>query len=342
MNIVVLAGGISTEREISIISGTKVCKALREKEHRAIVVDVSFGKEEMPSDLFPSAYDLDREVAYINSFNGQAENRKKDKEFFGSNVLEICRQADIVFLALHGENGENGKVQACFDLMGIKYTGTGPLGSGMAMDKGITKSIFRSAGVPTPGGVLLKKDNYSKKLEDYQMKLPVVVKPCCGGSSVGVCIAKSQEEYEKALEESFSYEEETIVEEYIQGREFSVGVVDGEAYPIIEIAPITGFYDYKNKYQAGAAIETCPAEIPAETAEKMQEAAVKGYQALSLESYARLDFMMNEKGEFFCLEANTLPGMTPTSLLPQEAGALGMDFPALCERLIQVSLKKYE
>lgn len=342
MNIVVLAGGISTEREISIISGTKVCEALREKKHRAILVDVSFGKKEMPSDLFPTEYDLDREVAYINSFNGQEEKRKKDREFFGSHVLEMCRQADIVFLALHGENGENGKVQACFDLMGIKYTGTGPLGSGMAMDKGITKSIFRSAGVPTPGGVLLKKDNYSRDPADYQMELPVVVKPCCGGSSVGVCIAKSREEYEKALEESFSYEEETIVEQYIQGREFSVGVVDGEAYPIIEIAPITGFYDYKNKYQAGSTVETCPAEISPELTAKMQENAVKAARALGLTGYSRLDFMMKENGDMYCLEANTLPGMTPTSLIPQEAKVLGMDYPTLCEELIRISLKKYE
>lgn len=342
MNIVVLAGGISTEREISIISGTKVCEALRQKNHHAILVDVSFGRKGLPSELFPAEYDIGKEVEYIESFNGQAEEKKKDKEFFGAHVLDMCRQADIVFLALHGENGENGKVQACFDLMGIKYTGTGPLGSGMAMDKGITKSIFQSAGVPTPAGVLLKKSSYSKNLGDYQMELPVVVKPCCGGSSVGVCIAKSQEEYEKALEDSFSYEEETIVEQYIQGREFSVGVVDGEAYPIIEIAPITGFYDYKNKYQAGAAVETCPAVLSEEITKSMQEAAVRGYQALALESYARLDFMMNERGEFYCLEANTLPGMTPTSLLPQEAGALGMDFPDLCETLIQVSLKKYK
>lgn len=343
MNIVVLAGGISTERDVSIVSGTKVCEALRERKHRAILLDVFFGKEVMPKDLFSEEYDIAGEVEYIKSFNSSVEQEKRRrKEFFGANVLQICQQADIVFLALHGENGENGKVQAAFDLMGIKYTGAGHLSSAMAMDKGITKRIFLSCHVPTPGGAVLHQGDYSSNLSDYGMKFPVVVKPCCGGSSVGVFIVNNQEEYENALKESFSYEEETVVEEYIKGREFSVGVIEGKALPVIEIAPIQGFYDYKNKYEAGSAVETCPAQLPAETAEQMQKYAESGYEALGLEAYARLDFMMNEKGDMYCLEANTLPGMTPTSLLPQEAAAVGIDYPQLCEELIRVSLKKYE
>lgn len=142
------------------------------------------------------------------------------------------------------------------------------------------------------------------------------------------------------MAEAFSYESEIVVESYIKGREFSVGVVDGEAYPVIEIAPIEGFYDYKNKYQAGSTIETCPAEISAEQTARMQEYAVLAYNVLKLENYARVDFMMDDNGDMYCLEANTLPGMTPTSLLPQEAAALGMTFADLCEKLIQVSLKK--
>ena len=152
-------------------------------------------------------------------------------------------------------------------------------------------------------------------------------------------IANDQTEYEQALKDAYSYEDEVVIEEYIKGREFSVAVVDGKAYPIIEIAPIQGFYDYKNKYQAGSTIETCPAELSETDTAKMQEYAVKAFHALQLENYARMDFMMNEDHSMYCLEANTLPGMTPTSLLPQEAAVLGMDFGELCEKLIEVSLR---
>ena len=246
------------------------------------------------------------------------------------------------FLALHGSNGEDGKVQSVFDLMGIPYTGSGPLSSGMAMDKGITKMVFEAKGVPTPKGVTLQKGKCSSELADYDMDFPVIVKPCCGGSSVGVCIAKNQEEYETALEESFSYENEAVVEQFIEGREFSVAVVDGKAYPVIEIAPLQGFYDYKNKYEAGSTIETCPAEISESLTREMQRYAEQGYKALGLQAYGRLDFIMDKDGNMYCLEANTLPGMTPTSLIPQEAKVLGMDYPELCEKLIEVSLKKYK
>lgn len=343
MNIVVLAGGNSTEREVSIVSGKGVCGALRERKHRAVLTDVYFGIEELGEDLFPEEYDIEKEVKWMQEKSALLEETMKTrKEFFGPNVLDICKKADIVFLALHGANGEDGKVQSVLDLMGIKYTGSNPLSSGMAMDKGITKMVFEANGVPTPKGVTLEKDNCSSILADYGMDFPVIVKPCCGGSSVGVCIAKNQEEYADALKEAFSYEPEVLVEQFITGREFSVAVVDGEAYPVIEIAPLQGFYDYKNKYQAGSCVETCPAEISEEFTEKMQKYAEKGYKALNLQAYGRLDFMMDDRGEMYCLEANTLPGMTPTSLIPQEAQVIGIDYPELCEKLIEVSLKKYQ
>ena len=174
------------------------------------------------------------------------------------------------------------------------------------------------------------------------MSLPVVVKPCCGGSSVGVYIARTEQEYKEALDHAFAYENELIVESYIEGREFSVGVVDGKAYPVIEIAPIEGFYDYTNKYKAGSTIETCPAELSEEQTREMQRYAEQGYKALGLQAYGRLDFIMDKDGNMYCLEANTLPGMTPTSLLPQEAQVLGMNFADLCDHLVQLSLKKYE
>ena len=233
----------------------------------------------------------------------------------------------------------DGKVQAAFDLLGIIYTGSGYLGSAIAMDKGLSKKLFLESGVPTPAGAILKKGEPVKELWEYGLSLPCVVKASCGGSSVGVYIVHTQEAYEEALKEAFTYDDVVVLEQYIKGREFSVGVVDGVAYPIIEIAPIQGFYDYKNKYQAGSTIETCPAELSETDTAKMQEYAVKAFHALQLENYARMDFMMNEDHSMYCLEANTLPGMTPTSLLPQEAAVLGMDFGELCEKLIEVSLR---
>ena len=340
MNIVVLAGGTSTEREISISTGNGVCRALRQRGHKAVLVDIFCGVEGVDwEDPFPKEYDVDAAVAYMKGFDEKIKDMEKTRRnFFGPNVIALCEKADIVFLGLHGANGEDGKVQAAFDLMGIKYTGTGYLSSALAMDKGITKQMNH---VPTPKGTTMEKKSYTTDLHELGMEFPVVVKTCCGGSSVGVYMVNDQAEYEKALQEAFSYEDEVVVEEYIKGREFSVAVVDGKAYPIIEIAPLEGFYDYKNKYQAGSTIETCPADLSPELTEIMQKYAELGAKALSLEAYCRLDFMMKENGEMYCLEANTLPGMTPTSLIPQEAQVLGMDYPQLCEELIRVSLKKY-
>lgn len=342
MKIVVLAGGTSTERDVSIVSGTKVCEALRSRGHQAILLDVFCGKEDLQvENAFLKAYDLEQEVAYIKSFNATIEARKAEqKEFFGPNVLEVCKMADVVFLALHGACGEDGRIQAAFDLLGIPYTGSGYLGSALAMDKAITKQLFRENGVPAPAGMILKKTEAPKSVQECGVGLPCVVKTACGGSSVGVYIAETEEAFEKALEDGFAFEDKLVIEQYIKGREFSVGVVDGKAYPVIEIAPITGFYDYTNKYQAGSTIETCPAQLSPELTEKMQSYAEAAYRVLRLEGYGRMDFMMDEAENMYCLEANTLPGMTPTSLLPQEAAALGITFAELCDKLIEVSMRK--
>lgn len=344
MKIVVLAGGTSTEREISIVSGTGICGALRQKGHEAILVDIFCGVEDVDwENPFPAEYDVEKAAEYMKSFNPQIkEMQKTRRSFFGPNVLKLCEACDIVFLGLHGANGEDGKVQAAFDLMGIRYTGTGYLSSAMAMDKRITKEVFLMNNVPTPGGFSMSTDALEKDIAKHGLSFPVVVKTSCGGSSVGVYIVNDQKEYEQALKDAYSYEDEVVIEEYIKGREFSVAVVDGKAYPVIEIAPIQGFYDYKNKYQAGSTIETCPAELSLELTEKMQHYAEAGAKALFMEGYCRLDFMMKENGDMYCLEANTLPGMTPTSLIPQEARVLGIDYPTLCEKLIEVSLKKYQ
>ena len=239
-----------------------------------------------------------------------------------------------MFMALHGECGEDGKIQAAFDLFGIRYTGTDATSSAMCMDKAITKDLFKAYGVPTPKGVYFTKS--APIMEP--VSLPCVVKACCGGSSIGVTIAHTEEEYRAAVEDTFRYGDKIVVEQYIKGREFSVGVIDGKALPVIEIAPICGFYDYKNKYQAGSAVETCPADIPDDITKGMQKAAEDAFVALRLKNYARMDFMMTEDGCFYCLEANTLPGMTCTSLLPQEAAAVGIGFEDLCQKIVDMAL----
>ena len=342
MNVVVLAGGISTERDVSLVSGKMIYNALKKNGHNAILLDVYLGTNETDiANIFTLEKDWVSEINPIQDENPDIEKIKAlrpdgNKQFFGPNVISICQSADIVFMALHGENGENGKIQACFDLMGITYTGTDYISSAIAMDKALSKDIFAVYGVPTPKGIRLKKG----ELETQKVPYPCIVKACRGGSSVGVCIANNDEEYEAAKKEAFRYDDEVVIEQYIKGREFSVGVLQGKALPIIEIAPITGFYDYQNKYQAGSAVETCPANISKEKTEEMQKAAETVFKALRLKNYARMDFMMSESEEIYCLEANTLPGMTPTSLLPQEAAAIGISFEQLCENLMKYSLEE--
>ena len=342
MKILVLAGGTSSERAISIVSGMQVTKALREKGHQAIMADVFCGWEHVdPAAAFDGEYDLEGAVQAIHAFDDRIPQMVKERRvFFGPNILELAQEADTVFMALHGSNGEDGKIQAAFDLLGIPYTGSSYLGSAMAMDKETTKQIFRENKVPTPHGTVVRKGEEILPPEENGVGVPCVVKPSCGGSSVGVSIAHTAGEYKKALEEAFRYEDVLIVEQYIKGREFSVGIVDSVPYPVIEIAPLQGFYDYTNKYKAGSTIETCPAELSEELTARMQQYALDAYNALRLDSYGRIDVMMDENENIYCLEANTLPGMTPTSLLPQEAAALGIDFASLCEKLIEVSLRR--
>lgn len=187
----------------------------------------------------------------------------------------------------------------------------------------------------------MSRENRQDDSGKLPVQLPCIVKPCCGGSSIGVTIVRDEKEFKAALDEGFRWEDELLIEEFIQGREFSVGVMEGKALPIIEIAPIEGFYDYKNKYKAGSAVETCPAVLPKEVTERMQHYAEQVAKVIGLTTYSRIDFLTNENNDIFCLEANTLPGMTPTSLLPQEAAVVGIDFNELCQKIIDLSLKKY-
>ncbi len=350
MKIVVLAGGLSTERDVSLATGSMVSAALRRKGHKALLLDVYMGYGKAGDDLTNIFEAASKSAVQISGVPETAPDLAKVKAmredqsdcFFGPNVITLCQMADIVFLALHGENGEDGRIQAAFDLFGIRYTGSNYLSSAIAMNKRLSKHFFAEHNIPTPQGISMKKTERIKNFSETKLSLPCIVKPCCGGSSVGISIIHTPQEYEAALNEAFRLEDEVILEEYIKGREFSVAVILSKALPVIEIAPLEGFYDYKNKYKAGSTIETCPANLPSDIAEQIQHYAVAAAKALGLDTYCRVDFMLSEQGQIFCLEANTLPGMTPTSLLPQEARAIGIEFEDLCEQLIQISLQNYQ
>ena len=350
MDIVVLAGGLSTERDVSFKTGSMVAAALKENGHRVILLDVFMGYGEQEVDLngiFDRADEISVKVSDIPEVAPdlaavKASRNDQSPCFFGPNVIRMCQMADIVFMALHGENGENGKVQAAFDLFGVRYTGSDYLSSAIAMNKGMAKKLFVEAGIPTPMGISMTRETREDDVTKLNLHLPCIVKPCCGGSSIGVTIVKDAAEFKAALDEAFRWENELVIEEFIEGREFSVGVIEGKALPVIEIAPIQGFYDYKNKYKAGSAVETCPAELPEEVSAQMRHYAEEVAKVIGLDTYSRSDFLLDKDNKMYCLEANTLPGMTPTSLLPQEAAVVGVNFNELCEKLIEISMKKYE
>ena len=349
MKIAVLCGGVSTEREVSLISGSKVYEALKNRGHQVILLDLCYGYDgEITESIFSEDINWFAQIPELsdegfkigekgNNAAKLVERRKMNREgMFGPGVLNLCRAADIVFMALHGDCGENGKVQAAFDLFDIKYTGTDSLSSALAMDKALSKHIFTAYGIKTPKYRVLKNTQ-----EGFEPEYPCVVKVNSGGSSVGVYIVNNKKEYDEALKDAYTYENKVLVEEYIKGREFTDCVIEGMALPVVEIAPKKGFYDYRNKYEAGATVETCPADISEELTKKVQKAAVAVFNALEIKTYARMDFRIDEQGEVYCLEANTLPGMTPTSLIPQEARAIGKSFEELCEWIIDISLDKY-
>ena len=344
MNIVVLCGGLSVERDVSLTTGSKVAAALRSKDHKSILIDLISGYTKNyrnPVDVFSHTQSDDNFSVFENAPD-LTEFKKLQAQNagcrIGSNVIEICKAADIVFMALHGEDGEDGKIQAAFDLYGIKYTGTGVVGSVVAMDKAIAKKLFLQNDIQTPAGITVHVGDQKYP----EIGFPCVVKPKNGGSSIGTSIVHESTQYREALDEAFRYEDKAIVEQYIKGRECDVGVIAGRALPVIEICPESDFYDYKNKYQDGLAAEHCPANLPSAMTEKLQNLALRVFAALSFEVYGRMDFIIDENDEIWCLEGNTLPGMTNTSLLPQEAAVAGISYEDLCELIIEESLKKYK
>ena len=343
MNIAVLAGGYSPERDVSLTSGSLIANALVDEGYDVCLADVYLGievgddvkklfsREKKPiHKVTHTVPDLDALKA--DSGNGEA--------LIGKGIIELCSAADVVFLALHGSMGENGQLQATLDNFGIKYTGSGYVGSLLAMDKDISKKMFVGAGVRTPDWMHFVSGD--AKIEDIEAKIgyPCVVKPCSCGSSVGVSMVNDLQELYSALALAEKYEDSLLIEERIYGRELTQAYLDGKALPPVEIIPKCGFYDYANKYVANATEEICPANISDSELSAISEATEKGFCALRLDGYARFDYILDSQGRFWCLEANTLPGMTPTSLLPQEAAAVGIDYDSLCEKLARMALSK--
>ncbi|MGM9521241.1 MAG: D-alanine--D-alanine ligase [Oscillospiraceae bacterium] len=343
MNIIVLCGGLSMERDVSIKSGAMIAKALRENGHKAVLVDAFFGYTgecSNPAEIFDRPVDdsiaeISENVPDLDAV--KSRRQQKNSSRVGDNLIEVCRAADMVFLALHGADGEDGRLQAMFDIAGIRYTGSGYMGSALAMNKAAAKDMFTAAGIDTPAGKVININDADKSAPCF----PCVVKPKSSGSSVGTSVVRSEAEYAAALELGFKYEDDVLVEQYIKGREVDVGVISGNALPPIEICPKSGFFDYKNKYQEGCTDEYCPADFPEDITERLMRTAEKVFRALYLEVYARMDFIVDDSGKIWCLEANTLPGMTPASLLPKEAAVDGIGYNELCERIISASLKRF-
>lgn len=346
MKIVVLAGGLSPERNVSLSSGAMVSEALREQGHQVALVDLFFGTEgvEGPAEALydapvPQAFKrIGRQAPDLAQV--RAARRDRSPSAIGPGVLELCAGADVVYLALHGACGEDGRIQAALDLLGVPYTGSGCLASAIAMDKDLTKRIVAPLGVKTPAWMLVESDGMDIDAVIAQAKLPCVVKPDDSGSSIGVSIANDAAELRTALEAAAREGSRILIEQYVRGREVQIGILGDKALPSIEIIPAVGFYDYRNKYQPGAAKEITPAEIPAETEQRLADAALTVFRALNLSAYSRADFILDDAGELWFLEINTLPGMTPTSLVPQEAAAVGISYSELCEQIIAAALHK--
>lgn len=331
MRIIVLAGGCSSERDVSFSSGTLIANALIENGHEVMLLDLYLG---IKNKDFPTEYTKKANYVYqVTETEPDLESLKnlsERNELIGEGVLELCQEADVVFLALHGSIGENGQLQALFDLYRIKYTGTGYVGCLLAMEKDISKKLMKDNNILTPKWTAVYKD---KEYDIKNIQFPCVVKPCSNGSSIGVSFVNDQKELLVAMNKSFKYENKILIEHKIIGRELSVGILDNKAMPIIEIIPQSGFYDYKNKYQKGCTDEICPAMIDHQLTMRIQNEALKIHNTLNLGYYSRIDFILDKNNDFYCLEANALPGMTPTSLLPQEALCMGIDYNMLCEKI---------
>jgi D-alanine-D-alanine ligase len=333
VKIAVLFGGTSSERDVSLASGAQVVQALRERGHEVVPVDTARG--------VLSASDekalLGKGVSHVPPDIAALDMLRTGDPTAITRAPEL-KGVEVMFLALHGGAGEDGTLQGLLDLVGLPYTGSGRLASAVAMDKDISKRLMLDAAVPTPEWLMAPApfDEVETKLG-----LPVIVKPSKQGSTVGLTLVKTREEYEPAVREAFLHDDEVMIEGFIAGREFTVPILGDEALPVGEIIIAQEIFDYESKYQPGMAQEVFPADITPSQAAEMQELALNTHRALKLSGYSRVDFRMSEDGTFYCLEVNTLPGMTANSLFPKSARAAGISLGELCERICHLALEEH-
>ena len=328
MKIAVLFGGDSMERDVSIASASQVVGALRSRGHQVVAYDSGRGRLEAADER--------------RLFTGKIDSRPPDQKSVSSLPTVVSApdlaDVDLVFLAMHGGSGEDGTVQALLDLAGIPYTGSGKLGSALGWDKDVAKRLFVAAGVPTPDWLMAP---ISSSAAAQWLGFPLIVKPNGQGSTVGLTLVRTPPELDAALELAGRFDSQVMLERFIDGRELTVGILDGEPLAVGEIIPATGpIFDYAAKYQPGGAEEIFPAELTPEQTEKIQSLAVRVHRALKLDVYSRVDFRMDPDGGLWCLEVNTLPGLTSGSLLPRAAAAAGISFPELCERICRGALAR--
>jgi D-alanine-D-alanine ligase len=330
MRVTVLTGGTSAERDVAIASAVQVIAALRSGGHEVAVVDTARGYIPPADEASLLSGSVGTEPPSID----QLHSLEQGLLLSGLANLAVVRNAEVLFLALHGGRGEDGTLQTLLEMVGVPYTGSGRLGSAMAMDKDVSKRLFRMAGVPTADWVMAPADA-ARVGRDYGW--PVVVKPSKQGSTVGLTVVKEAGAYDAAVSLARRYDDEVMIERFVPGRELTVGVLGGRALAVGEIIPRHEIFDYECKYTPGMSQEIFPADLPASVAAECGRLGVLAHHALKLGGYSRVDFRLTPAGELFCLEVNTLPGMTATSLLPQSARAAGIEFPDLCERICRTA-----
>lgn len=336
VNIAVFLGGISPERNVSLASGRSVANALREAGHTVVSIDPALGK-------FQQINFIENLPHNIAEFSASPEElvQYSLRNYFECVNSSLLDGIDVLFLTTHGKWGEDGVLQSLLELRGIQYTGSRVLASALAMDKAMAKVFFEREKIATPRWKILSSQNLQLQHSAlWQGKFPCVVKPNEGGSTIGMSMVQSQEELLPAIASAKKYSSKVLLEEYIEGKELTVPVLGETALPVIEIKPKGGFYDYQRKYTKGETDYICPAELPLALEEEIREAGLRAYAALGCEGYARTDFRLQPDGKFYCLEVNTLPGMTATSLVPKAAKAVGIEFPELCERIVKLALRK--
>jgi len=331
MRITVLMGGTSAERDVSIASGLRIVQALRSRGHDVKAFDTARGVIKQEDEAQVAAEGMKVKPPSLEDLAHM--ERTSLSPSLGTDPA--VRDAEVVFLALHGGQGEDGTIQALLDLSGVRYTGSGHLSSALAMDKDLSKQLFRAASVMTADWLMAP---VSPAQVERELGLPVVVKPSKQGSTVGLTLVRKSEELIPAVKEARRYDDEVMIEAYVPGRELTVSVLGDQALPIGEIIPKHEIYDYECKYTAGMAVEEFPAKLARDEGERLQALALRAYRALKLNGYGRIDFRRRDDGVSFCLEANTLPGMTELSLMPQAAQAAGISFSELCERIVYLAM----